>query len=301
VADETDKPLSLPTDFVGGALIRRRYNGTTMPTSNASFTSAIAAASFFSETLASNTIPEVADNYYYEFVGYFKVDYGQGGVYSFQIEVNDCVEFIINDTIVCSRYSSNGSTVTINGSIALDEGYHRLMIRFFEGNGLGGNQFLNLNYKPPGSQSFVMTPPSRFFYDSTESGLLKTTERIYTTLPIHKSIKLNESTLVGSNNKSLWQENAAYKVGDYVYINNNNVKVSKGDCNASPNWEPLPVYYYCIKTHLSSMKNYPTLSAQCWVIDQCSRTLNGCRLRFGTRGYLPFGGFPGTEEYSIQT
>lgn len=27
--------------------------------------------------------------------------------------------------------------------------------------------------------------------------------------------------------------------------------------------------------------------------DQCSRTLTGCKLRFGTNGELPFGGFPG--------
>lgn len=28
-------------------------------------------------------------------------------------------------------------------------------------------------------------------------------------------------------------------------------------------------------------------------LDKCSRTLNGCKLRFGANGVLPFGGFPG--------
>jgi lambda family phage minor tail protein L len=300
VADENDRLLSQPTDLVKGSLIRRKYTGTTMPSSNSSFTAAIAAAGFSSETLVSSTIPEVNDNYYYEFLGYFNVDYGQGGTYSFQIEVNDCVEFIINNTIVCSRYSSNGSTVNVNGSITLPEGYHRLMIRFFEGNGLGGNQFLNLNYKIPNSASFVQVPSTRFSYDPAESMVLKTTQRLYTTFSISKSIALDQSTLTGETFAGIWENQRSYRFGDYVYINNNNIKVSKRDCNDSPNWQPLQVFYYCIKNHTSSMTNYPTMSKEHWTVDQCSRTLDGCRLRFGNKGYLPFGGFPGTEEYSIQ-
>jgi len=296
VADENDRRLSLPTDFTQGSLIRRKYTGTTLPTSSSSFTSIIAAANYSSETLVGATTPEVADNYYYEFLGYFKVDYGQGGTYSFQVEVNDCVELFINNNLICSRYSSDGTTVNVSGTVTLPEGYHRLMIRFFEGT---GTQALALSYKVPNSSSFITVPSTRFFYDQSESGLLNSTQRFYTALSISKSISLDNSTVRGETFAGIWQNGKNYRVGDYVYIENYNIKVSKRDCNDSPNWQPLQVFYFCIKNHASSMTKYPTLNKEHWVADQCSRTLNGCKLRFGNKGYLPFGGFPGTEEYSI--
>jgi lambda family phage minor tail protein L len=299
VADENDRRLSLPTDFTKGSLIRRKYTGTTMPSSNSTFTSAIAAANFSSETLVTSTAPEVADNYYYEFLGYFKADYGEGGTYSFQVQVNDCVELIINNTIVCSRYSSNGSTINVSGSITLPEGYHRLVIRFFEANGTGGDQYLTLSYKVPASTSFVSVPSTRFFYDQFEVGLLTSTQRFYTAVSLSKSIALDNSTVKGETFAGIWENGKNYRVGDYVYIENYNIKVSKRDCNDSPNWQPLQVFYFCIKNHASSMTKYPSVDKEHWVADQCSRTLSGCKLRFGNKGYLPFGGFPGTEEYSI--
>jgi len=303
VADENDLRLSLPTDLNQGSLIRRRYNGTTMPTSNASFTSAIAAASYLasSETLVSATTPEVADNYYYEFLGYFKVDYGQGGTYSFQVQVNDCVELFINNTLICSRYSSNGSTVNVSGSITLPEGYHRLVIRFFEANGLGGDQYLTLTYKVPNSSSFISLPSTRFYYDPTEYGSLTSSQRFYTTLSISKSISLDKDSVMGETFAGRWQNNTNYRVGDYVYIENHNVKVTKRDVNSIPNWEPLQRFYFCLKNHTATPAKSPLFNKEYWVADQCSRTIEGCKMRFGNKSYLPFGGFPGTEEYSISS
>jgi phage-related protein len=90
-----------------------------------------------------------------------------------------------------------------------------------------------------------------------------------------------------------------YRVGDFVYLENFNVKVPKQDINAIPNWEPLYKVYVCIKDHTSSSNNHPFFNKVYWLADQCSRTLTGCSFRFGKQSALPFGGFPGTEEYSI--
>ena len=37
-----------------------------------------------------------------------------------------------------------------------------------------------------------------------------------------------------------------------------------------------------------------------WKEDKCSKTLNGCTLRFGDLGTLPFGSFPGTVSYEYR-
>ena len=44
----------------------------------------------------------------------------------------------------------------------------------------------------------------------------------------------------------------------------------------------------------------PRLDGKNWVQDQCSKTLSGCMLRFGSCNLgLPFGGFPGTDRFSF--
>ena len=298
VADENNLRLTLPTDLNQGYLIRRKYTGTTMPTSSNSFTAAIAAAGSPSDALAATTAPEAADNYYYEFLGYFKVDYGQGGTYSFQVEVNDCVELFINNNLICSRYSSDGTTVNVSGTVTLPEGYHRLMIRFFEGT---GTEALALSYKVPNSSSFITLPSTRFYYDPTEYGFLTSGQRFFSTLSIGKSISLDKDTVLSETFAGRWQNGTNYRMGDYVYVENHNIKVSKRDVNDIPNWEPLQRFYFCVKNHTGSPARSPLFNKEYWVADQCSRTIEGCKMRFGNKPYLPFGGFPGTEEYSISS
>ncbi len=44
----------------------------------------------------------------------------------------------------------------------------------------------------------------------------------------------------------------------------------------------------------------PRLDQKNWVQDQCSKTLSGCMLRFGScNDGLPFGGFPGTDRFTF--
>ena len=70
-------------------------------------------------------------------------------------------------------------------------------------------------------------------------------------------------------------------------------------------------YYYVAKENLSLdiNKKNPPPNTTYWMADQCSKSLNGCRLRWGSEakvsandcpiGYnkgLPFGGFPAARK-----
>lgn len=64
-----------------------------------------------------------------------------------------------------------------------------------------------------------------------------------------------------------------------------------------------PDYFYvCIKNTPSAGLD-PRYEKEYWVADQCSRNLDGCRIRFKNYGAyskgLPFGGFPSTESYNF--
>ena len=61
--------------------------------------------------------------------------------------------------------------------------------------------------------------------------------------------------------------------------------------------------WVCIVDHKSSANNAPETKSGNWVADQCSKTINGCKIRFQNfRGYtnstdLRFGGFPATFDF----
>jgi hypothetical protein len=142
---------------------------------------------------------ENIDLYFYEYLGYFKVDYGQGGTYEFQVIVNDSAELFIDGVKICAYYkpSSSSGNNTVSGSVTLAEGYHRFVFRYYEANGSNSDQFLNVNYKVPNSSSFITIPFTRFYYDPTEYGSLTSGQRFFSTLSIGKSISLDKDTVLG--------------------------------------------------------------------------------------------------------
>jgi len=88
---------------------------------------------------------------------------------------------------------------------------------------------------------------------------------------------------------SNWDIDGFYKKGDVVSF-----VTSK---------EPeVPSWFVCIKDHSPPSPNPPT-SGEHWILDACSKTLEGCTKRFGgvcnnlTGPCLPFGGFPSVESF----
>jgi len=97
--------------------------------------------------------------------------------------------------------------------------------------------------------------------------------------------------LTATNDRGIFSDSASYSAGDFVYMN------SKDDAGGE---ELYPrKYYVCVGATSES----PLSDKENWIEDECSRDIKGCRLRFGssvekTSG-LPFGGFPGTEEFDF--
>ena len=303
VADENNAVLTKAIDFKTG-LLRRRYStsDSVEPSNTADFTSKIAAGTFQQEDVVSTVAPYSGDNYYHEFIGYFKVDSGEAGEYSFGVDPDDAAELFVNGQVIAGDYgggTQNGSQPQgTTGTTFLQEGYHRILIRFYEKTGTQG---LTLYYKVPSSStpSWTSIPTSRYYYDIAESGTLTSSQRFYSTLQLNAWVQLSNNALKNSLDRGKWIPNATYRVGDFVYVENSNIKVSKTDINDSPNWEPLHRVYVCIENHISSTSRNPSFNRQYWIADQCSKTIDGCKLRFGAESCLPFGGFTGTEEYSI--
>ena len=309
VADENDARIRKALDIRTG-LLKRYYTGAggSTPTNSATFTSIIQAAQSTGSpvetvetfSFAISATAQTAN----EFIGYFKVDVDQAGVYQFGVDPDDSAELWINGSLIANDYGPgprNGSSPKgTTRSMPLSAGYHRIFIRHYEQSGASG---LGLYYKIPSAtaQSWQAIPFSRLYYDPAEQNVLTSSERFYSKLQLQAWVGLNQNALFDGLNRGKWVVGTQYKVGEHVYIENHNIKVAKKDINANPNWNPLLKFYVCVKSHTSSGSKDPSFNKEYWVCDQCSKTLDGCRLRFGNADSLPFGGFPGTEEYSIST
>jgi lambda family phage minor tail protein L len=217
---------------------------------------------------------------------------GTGGVGTYTVSVSQTVA--VGTQINCEL---EGMPILTRN---LDEGYHRILIRFFEQANI---EALTVYYKTPRSNGvWTAVPNSRYYMKSSDLGLLTNIENVLNSgkyNPSSFNLELNEYVSVNSDRyKGKWEINKSYQTGDYVYLENFNIKVPKLNINEKPNATPLQKFFVCIKDHQSTGLKNPLFNKEYWVADQCSKSLEGCRLRFFD-GHLPFGGFPGTEEYSI--
>lgn len=106
----------------------------------------------------------------------------------------------------------------------------------------------------------------------------------------------------------LWKTGTSYSVGDYVFRLSERANLSQG--LTANFYQNHPVYYVCKSGHTSNESNKPEKQSDLWEKDICSKKLGGCKLRFNNDEYssdanqinsdkdLPFGGFPGTENFS---
>lgn len=85
-------------------------------------------------------------------------------------------------------------------------------------------------------------------------------------------------TDIGTNTIDAWKISVSYKKGDVVYI-------TKKEIN----------FYFVAKSDVPI--NIPPPNGQYWIADQCSKSIKGCKIRFGENP-LPFGGFYGVSNYN---
>ena len=98
--------------------------------------------------------------------------------------------------------------------------------------------------------------------------------------------------------KGDYDENTNYAKGDFVKID----IIIDYDFNESviqKNFEIPSKFFVCVAENGVKGKN-PLLYTNVWKEDKCSKTLNGCSLRFRGDKPLPFGGFPGTVTYEYK-
>ena len=81
-----------------------------------------------------------------------------------------------------------------------------------------------------------------------------------------------------SNNPNAWQLSKSYKKGEIVFITKNKIN-----------------FYFIAKTN--TPMDAPPPNGEYWIADQCSKSIKGCKIRFGENP-LPFGGFYGVSNYN---
>jgi lambda family phage minor tail protein L len=102
---------------------------------------------------------------------------------------------------------------------------------------------------------------------------------------IDKMYEINSSIsgeIINNLNKKVddiesWSHNKGnYRVGDVVKIINENEK--------NP-YKRVPFVFVCTKDHVSGSRYYPFFRQDYWLKDECSKTINACKKRFGKHQY----------------
>jgi len=149
----------------------------------------------------------------------------------------------------------------------------------------GGGVFVVGEVVPVGARDIRGTNTSGTVIASDNDGTLRTTIVGNVLLDTGSSLAINSTGVVGYSTGNV----VAINPGSGSLIDKNEVKMT------DPASDEPPAYFVCIKDH--SVRQDPRFKKEYWIEDQCSKTLNGCRMRFGESAKLPFGGFPSIEAY----
>ena len=105
--------------------------------------------------------------------------------------------------------------------------------------------------------------------------------------------------------KGFWQTGQTYEVGDYIYLRDE--AIGRAQELGNNLYKRINSFYICKSGHSSDSSKRPNEKNNLWVEDCCSKSINGCKLRYANTEYadainstyeIRFGGFPGTEEFS---
>ena len=111
-------------------------------------------------------------------------------------------------------------------------------------------------------------------------------------------------------NKGIWSADVSYSAGDFVLVQNIFTYDFSKESVQSSSDDLIGNYYVCVSTSaVSGSDSNPKFDRINWIKDECSKTLEGCRLRWtkytvnssGEQKDLPYGGFPGTRPYEYRT
>ena len=138
---------------------------------------------------------------------------------------------------------------------------------------------------PVGARNIRGTNTSGTTIDADEEGKSRTTIVGDVFLDSGSTLNQNSTGVVGYSKGNV----VVINPGSGSLIDKNEVKMT------DPASDEPPAYFVCIKGHVTPQD--PRFKKEYWVEDQCSKTLNGCRMRFGESAKLPFRGFQSIEAY----
>jgi phage-related protein len=100
----------------------------------------------------------------------------------------------------------------------------------------------------------------------------------------YNNVKFDQT---GMTPRGEWASGQAYSQKDTVYLVTREGSTTRN------------IVYVCTEAHTSSSDKKPSVNSAVWATDACSKTLKGCKLRFGggPDDALPFGGFPASRIY----
>tara|TARA_B100000427_G_scaffold273882_1_gene241793 strand:- start:837 stop:2099 length:1263 start_codon:yes stop_codon:yes gene_type:complete len=168
------------------------------------------------------------------------------------------------------------------------------------GNGVETKTYDDVNSKTGKSTFPPLLKKAEIPYLGEESNSEKTLGLPNKAVPVatDKDEKISDILDISNlNDRSEWKESLEYSRGDFVYILKDQIK-----------------YYFVCKidegTKITGTDAIPP-NSDYWIADQCSKSLTGCRMRWGTskgsvidtncaikKGQLPFGGFPAAKKMS---
>lgn len=108
------------------------------------------------------------------------------------------------------------------------------------------------------------------------------------------NVRFVEDLGMSLNPRGNWTAGATYNRGDFVKVESS-IKTEDG---VSHEYE---FYYFVAKqTHAATEKTYPPIDKDNWYEEACSKTVQGCALRFQP-GYLRIGAFSGLTRTEFDT
>ena len=96
------------------------------------------------------------------------------------------------------------------------------------------------------------------------------------------NVRFDQTSLT---DKGEWAADQDYVLGNVVFL-----WTKEGE-------QQRAIVYVCTEPHKSTSELRPSVNSKFWAMDACSKTLKGCRMRFGEKADLPFGGFPSSRLY----
>ena len=132
------------------------------------------------------------DNFYVEVEGFLTVE--KPGEYGFRLMSDDGSILWIDDQLVIDNDGPHSGEPK-DGTVELAAGQHKLSVKYFEG---GGDQKLELQWKPATAGDFTSIPPAAFAHDKAASQKTAPGKKLMIT-PLRRGLPGDGTPVVGLN------------------------------------------------------------------------------------------------------